>query len=299
MFITFTTDCWSSTEIFMQVRPVFFVALYFHMLNENMNIFSLPLHQRFNYSPMNTRRDFLKTATIGGAMLGIPGIVASAMSIPQASKISLQKDDVILFQGDSITDAGRDKNSKTPNTSPMMGSGYVIQAAGDLLFNHAGKNLTIYNKGISGNKVYQLAERWDTDCIELKPNVLSILIGVNDFWHTKTGGYQGTAKTYEDDYRTLLQRTLAALPGVKLIIGEPFAVTGIRAVDDSWYPEFNRYREAAKKLADEFKAVFIPYQKVFDNAQKRAPGVYWTHDGVHASLAGACLMANAWMEAVK
>jgi lysophospholipase L1-like esterase len=248
---------------------------------------------------MKTRRDFLKTAAIGGAMLSIPHIVASAMNMPQASKISLQKDDIILFQGDSITDAGRDKNTKTPNTSPMMGSGYVIQAAGELLFKYAEKNLTIYNKGISGNKVYQLAERWDTDCLEIKPNVLSILIGVNDFWHTKTGGYKGAVKNYEDDYRALLQRTLTALPNVKLIIGEPYAVTGIKAVDNTWYPEFDKYREAAKKLADEFKAVFIPYQKVFDEARKRAPGAYWTHDGVHASLAGAQLMANAWMEAVK
>ena len=248
---------------------------------------------------MNTRRDFLKTAAIGGAMLSIPNIVASAMTIPQASKISLQKDDIVLFQGDSITDAGRDKNTKTPNTSPMMGSGYVIQAAGELLFKHAEKNLTIYNKGISGNKVHQLAERWNVDCIDLKPNVLSILIGVNDFWHTKTGDYKATVKTYEDDYRALLKRTLAALPGVKLIIGEPFAVAGVKAVDNSWYPAFDKYREAAKKLADEFNAVFIPYQKVFDEAQKRAPGVYWTHDGVHASLAGAHLMADAWMEAVR
>ena len=248
---------------------------------------------------MNTRRDFLKTAAASGAMLSIPGIVASAMSLPQTSQISLQKDDVILFQGDSITDAGRDKNTKTPNTSPMMGSGYAILAAGELLFKHAEKNLTIYNKGISGNKVHQLASRWDTDCIELKPKVLSILIGVNDFWHTKTNAYQATVKTYEDDYRALLKRTVAALPDVKLIIGEPFAVTGIKAVDDSWFPEFDKYREVAQKLADEFKAVFIPYQKVFNEAQKRAPGVHWTHDGVHASLAGACLMANAWLEAVK
>jgi lysophospholipase L1-like esterase len=125
------------------------------------------------------------------------------------------------------------------------------------------------------------------------------LIGVNDFWHTKTGGYKGTVKIYENDYHALLQRTLAVLPGVKLIIGEPFAVTGVKAVDSSWYPEFDKYREAAEKLANEYNAVFIPYQKLFDEAQKSAPGVYWTHDGVHASLAGAHLMANAWLQAVR
>jgi len=129
--------------------------------------------------------------------------------------------------------------------------------------------------------------------------VLSILIGVNDFWHTKTNNYSGTVKVYEDDYRALLKRTLSALPGVKLVIGEPFAVAGIRAVDHTWYPEFDKYREASRKIADEFKAIFIPYQKVFDEAQKHAPGVYWTHDGVHATLAGACLMANAWLQAVR
>lgn len=248
---------------------------------------------------MNTRRDFLKKAAMGSALLSVSHITASAVTIPQAAKITLRENNVILFQGDSITDAGRNKDTKTPNTSPMMGNGYVIQAAGQLLFKYANKNLSIYNKGISGNKVYQLAERWDNDCINLKPDVLSILIGVNDFWHTKSGDYKGTVKTYEDDYRALLQRTKKALPNVKLIIGEPFAVNGIKAVDDSWYPAFNGYREAAKRLADEFDAVFIPYQKVFDEAQKEAPGVYWTHDGVHASLAGAQLMANAWLQAVK
>ena len=248
---------------------------------------------------MNSRREFLKTAAMSGAMLSLSGIVASAMSIPHAARISLNKDDVILFQGDSITDDGRDKNSKTPNTASMMGSGYAIHVAGNLLFKHAGKNLTIYNRGISGNKVYQLAERWDSDCFGLKPKVLSILIGVNDFWHTLSGNYQGTAKTYEEDYRALLKRTFATFPNLKLIIGEPFAVAGVRAVDESWYPEFDKYRDVARKLASEFKAIFIPYQKVFDEAQKHAPGVYWTYDGVHASLAGACLMANAWLEAVK
>ena len=249
---------------------------------------------------MNTRRDFLKKTAAASAILGFSGsIAASAMSIPQASKIALKKDDVVLFQGDSITDAGRDKKTQTPNTSSMMGSGYVMLAAGELLFKHAEKNLTIYNKGVSGNKVFQLAERWQSECIDLKPNVLSILIGVNDFWHTKSNDYKGTVKTYEDDYRTLLKRTRAALPNVKLIICEPFVINGVKAVDNTWFPGFDEYRAVAKKIASEFDTVFVPYQKIFDEAQKRAPGSYWSHDGVHVSLAGAQLMANAWMEAVK
>jgi lysophospholipase L1-like esterase len=250
---------------------------------------------------MDTRRVFLKKATFGGvAMLGLSNsIIASAMSgLPQSSKIALNEHDTVLFQGDSITDAGRDKKVTTPNTSPMMGSGYVLQTAGALLHQHAEKQLTIYNKGISGNKVYQLAERWDAECIELKPNILSILVGVNDFWHTKSHDYKGTSKKYAADYRALLQRTKKALPDVKIIIGEPFAVKGVKAVDESWYPAFDEYRAMAQQIATEFGAFFIPYQKVFNEAQKRAPSAYWTHDGVHASLAGAQLMADAWLQAI-
>ena len=241
----------------------------------------------------------MKTVATTGVMLSIPSVVTSAMNISQAAKITLQKGDVVLFQGDSITDAGRNKANRTPNTPQMMGTGYVNHAAGDLLFNHTEENLTVYNMGISGDKVPQLADRWDADCISLKPNVLSILIGVNDYWHINPQNSAGNAKQYEDEYRALLKRTVGALPNVKLIIGEPFAVKGLSAVNDSWYPAFDRYREAARKLADEFKAKFIPYQKVYDEALKLAPATYWTHDGVHASVAGAYLMANAWLQAVK
>ncbi|MDR1595066.1 MAG: SGNH/GDSL hydrolase family protein [Prevotellaceae bacterium] len=244
---------------------------------------------------MDTRRTFLKKIAVGGAMLSIPGIVSAAVVKP--SKITVNKGDVILFQGDSITDAGRDRNSKTPNTPSMMGNGYVMLTAGNLLHKFADRQPVIYNKGISGNKVYQLAERWNADCLDIKPNVLSILIGVNDYWHTKYG-YDGTLQKYESDYHALIERTLTALPKVQLVICEPFAVPGNEAVDSSWFPDFNGYREAAKNLAAKFDATFVPFQKVFDEAQKSAPGNYWTGDGVHPSLAGAQLMAEAWIKAV-
>jgi lysophospholipase L1-like esterase len=171
-------------------------------------------------------------------------------------------------------------------------------AASALLFKEADKNLKIYNKGISGHKVYQLAERWEKDTLDLNPNVLSILIGVNDFWHT-FNNYKGTIKTYNDDFRALLDRTKQKLPNVNLIIGEPFALAGIKAVDEKWYPAFDEYRKAAREIAGTYDAVFIPYQSIFEKALKSAPGVYWTGDGVHPTLAGAHLMAHAWLEAVK
>ena len=115
------------------------------------------------------------------------------------------KGDVILFQGDSITDAGREKNRELPNNIRSFGAGYAFISASEMLRNMADQNLVIYNRGISGNKVYQLAERWQKDCLDLKPNVLSILIGVNDYWHKRNGDYDGTPEIYENDFRELLK----------------------------------------------------------------------------------------------
>lgn len=249
---------------------------------------------------MNSRRSFIKKAAISTvAAIAIPEILSAAMAKEKIKEIKLLKDQVILFQGDSITDSGRNKEDSGFNSSRNLGSGYPLLAGAALLNKYAELNLKIYNKGISGNKVFQLAERWDKDCLELKPDVLSILIGVNDIWHKLNGNYDGNVEIYRRDYIALLERTLKALPNVKLIICEPFAVKGVKAVDDKWYPEFYDYQKAAKDIAKQFGAVFIPYQKIYDEAQKKAPGAYWTGDGVHPTLAGAQLMAKAWMKAIK
>ena len=248
------------------------------------------------------RKDFLKrVGCIGLGAIAIPDIVKAAMAPaeqPKAPNLKLSDNTVILFQGDSITDAGRDRNAEgNANQQNMLGNGYPLFTASQLLCSYPTKNLKIYNRGISGNKVFQLQDRWEKDCFEIKPDILSILIGVNDYWHTKSSGYDGTIETYANDYKKLLEDTKKQLPDVRLVIGEPFTVKGGSALDDSWYPDFDAYREAAKKLANEYDAVFVPYQSVFDKALKQAPSTYWSPDGVHPSMAGAQLMANAWLEA--
>jgi lysophospholipase L1-like esterase len=249
---------------------------------------------------MNNRRDFVKKAAIGGlAALSIPGIITSAFAAEKSKRTVLAQDDVVLFQGDSITEWGRDKSKTKPNDFGSLGSGYVLLTATNVLREYATKNLKIYNTGVSGNKVFQLSDRWDNDTLMLKPNVLSVMVGVNDYWHTITSGYKGTLDVYKSDYRKLLDRTKQALPDVKVIIGEPFAMKGVKAVDDSWYPAFDGYRQAARDVAEEFGATFIPYQSVMDEALKLAPATYWSLDGVHPSPAGASLMAYAWQNAVK
>jgi lysophospholipase L1-like esterase len=248
----------------------------------------------------NDRRSFIRKAAIGGLMaVSIPEILSASMSSSEMKKTAPGKENTILFQGDSITDAGRNREDGSPNSPKALGSGYAMLASAALLRKYAPLNLKIYNKGISGNKVYQLAERWDKDCLDIKPDILSILIGVNDIWHKINGQYNGTVEVYKRDYISLLERTKNALPNVKLIICEPYAVRGVKAVDEKWYPEFYAYQAAAKEIAEKFGAVFIPFQKIYDEAQKQAPGSYWTPDGVHASFAGAQLMAEAWVKALK
>jgi lysophospholipase L1-like esterase len=251
-------------------------------------------------SNFSSRRSFIKKAALGTmAAISIPEILSAAMPKEKTKPIKLLKDNVILFQGDSITDSGRNKEDTEFNTARNLGSGYPMLAGAALLNKYEALNLKVYNKGISGNKVYQLAERWDKDCLELKPDVLSILIGVNDLWHKLNGTYNGTIDIYRNDYIALLERTMKALPNLKLIICEPFAVNGVKAVDDKWYPEFYEYQKAAREIAKQFRATFIPFQSIFNEAQKRAPGSYWTGDGVHPTLAGAQLMAKAWMKAIE
>lgn len=250
--------------------------------------------------PNSNRRNFIRNLSLGSlAAISLPNMVTAATGEMKAKKVTLKKDAVILFQGDSITDAGRKRDQNDANSPGALGNGYAYLAAAALLREFPGKNLKIYNKGISGNKVYQLAERWDADCLQIKPDVLSILIGVNDFWHTLTGNYKGTITTYRDDFTALLDRTKQQLPDVQLIIGEPFAVNGVKAVDDKWFPAFNEYRVAAREIATKFDAAFIPYQAIYDKAQQSAPGSYWTGDGVHPAIPGASLMAASWMEVIR
>ena len=249
---------------------------------------------------MENRRNFLKQIALAGIALAAgEGAYAARKKPTQKNKgITLPQNPVILFQGDSITNAGRDRSVLSPNNAQHLGLGYALLAGATILNTFASKNPQVYNKGIGGNKVFQLIERWDEDCIALNPDVLSILIGVNDFWHTLNGKFDSTPESYERDYRNLLSLTREKLPQTQLIICEPFAVAGARVVNDSWFPAFHAYRQVAKKLADEFDTLFVPYQSIFDEACKTAPATYWTADGVHPSLAGAELMAQGWLAAV-
>ena len=251
---------------------------------------------------MQISRILTRRSMIGGSVL--TGVLSATSPITKAAHHEhsnngniIGKGNTILFQGDSITDAGRDKKKEVANEQKAFGKGYAWMAASHLLISKPEHKLTIHNRGISGNKVHQLDARWQKDCLDIKPDILSILIGVNDIWHGLNGRYDGTVTTYEDDYRKLIERTKKHLPKVKLVICEPF-VLKCGAVNDKWFPEFDKYRAAAKRIASENKAIFVPFQSMFDEAIKYAEPKHWAGDGVHPSAHGASLMAHFWNQAV-
>jgi len=248
---------------------------------------------------MPSRRVFIQ-AGVGLSTAGLAAmasLAADTKSMPKTGKLLIKPGATILFQGDSITDAGRKRQVLAPNSDAGLGRGYAWLAAAQLLIDRPDANLKIFNRGISGNKVYQLAERWQADCLDLKPDVLSILIGVNDFWHTLDGSYKATVEKYESDYHALIERTKIALPNVKLVICEPFALKAGK-VDEKWFSSFDGYRAAAKRVADNSGAVFVPFQTMFDAASKIAPPALWAADGVHPTGDGAAIMASCWLKAV-
>jgi len=243
-----------------------------------------------------SRRSFLGTsvAALGGASLA--GCVTSKPALRSTSRI--WPGSKILFQGDSITDARRSReHASQANRQEALGSGYAWLAASSLLVQYSSLDLQIYNRGVSGNKVFQLSDRWDEDCLALEPNLLSILIGLNDIWHARNGEYDGTVEVYERDYHTLIERTRASLPRTSIVICEPF-VLRCGAVDETWFPEFDEYRAAARRVAQAHDATWVGFQAMFDEAIQYAPPEHWAEDGVHPSSAGAALMAQTWLDAV-
>jgi lysophospholipase L1-like esterase len=203
----------------------------------------------------------------------------------------LQKNDKILFQGDSITNAFR--KPEEVGTSYRLGSGWVMLVAAQLQAEHPDLDLQIENRGICGNGVSDLLERWECDCIEWKPTVLSLLVGVNNTIRYFRYGEELPVVQFEASYRTLLDRTRQALPEIRLILCEPFLLeTG--AVTAAWRDHLRSSQEVVRQLAASYGAVFVPLQKCLDEAAAKTGPAYWLFDGVHPNASGQWLIMQAW-----
>jgi len=205
---------------------------------------------------------------------------------------------VIVFQGDSITDAGANKDYANLKANEGLGVGYPFLTMAALRLEEPEKDWQVYNRGISGHRVVDLYARWKRDALNLKPDILSILIGVNDTWHESAFQNGVEVPRYAKFYRMLLEWTREVCPDTKLVLLEPF-VLPFGAVLPNWLPEMDERRAVVKELAKEFDTIFIPVQSILNDALKRAPQEYWLKDGVHPLPAGHALISQAWIEATK
>ena len=200
----------------------------------------------------------------------------------------------VLFYGDSITDAGR--NFSVPYGPESYGHGYVKYTAAGL----KDRGLTeeeIVNRGISGNRVVDLYARIKVDCWNHNPDLISILIGVNDVWHGIDGENGVELDRFEKVYRMLIEDTKKALPNVKLMLCEPFVLMGsaTREAFDR-FEEVYKYAEVIKGLAKEYGLYFLPLQEKLDKASDAADTMTYLADGVHPAEAGARLIAEEWLK---
>jgi len=198
---------------------------------------------------------------------------------------------LVLFQGDSITDSGRNRLE-----SASLGDGYALITAAWFSALYPQKKVSFLNRGISGNRVPDLLQRWDEDCIALAPKTLSILIGVNDMWRRYDSNDPTTTEQFESNYRRLLDQTVAQL-NPKIILCEPFLLP-VNQQQKSWRSDLDPKIEVVRKLVREYKTILVPLDTLFAEAAQQREPAYWLSDGVHASPAGAALIAQAWLKAV-
>ncbi len=202
----------------------------------------------------------------------------------------------ILFQGDSITDAGRSREDDED-----IGVGYPRYVKAELGFNEPGKHVFI-NRGISGNRIVDVYARIRNDIINLKPDVMSILIGVNDVWHEFEKSPNGVpADKFYKFYDMLIEEVKEALPNLKIMILEPFALkgSGTEAYFDEFKCEVEKRAAMAKKIAEKYDLPYIELQEGFDKLSQLAESAYWLKDGVHPTPMGHYYIKNEWLKAFK
>jgi lysophospholipase L1-like esterase len=244
----------------------------------------------------NSRRNFIKKAAI--TSMAATGFTNTAIFTAGNVEITGKTDHLnFLFQGDSITDGNRGRN-QDPNH--IMGHGYAFSIASKVGEAFAEKTNLFYNRGISGNKIVDLEQRWQTDTLDLKPDVLSILIGINDTESVVRQQNMVTPEKYEEVYRSLLTQTRSQLPDCIFILCEPF-VLPVGRIKENWKAvndDLQKRQAVVLGLSEEFKTVFVPLQKVFNDAVSRAAAAYWIWDGVHPTCSGHELIAKEWLKQV-
>ncbi|MCE9588257.1 MAG: SGNH/GDSL hydrolase family protein [Verrucomicrobia bacterium] len=216
----------------------------------------------------------------------------------------------ILFQGDSITDAFRKPEEINP--AYQLGNGYAFLVASHLAATRPDRGWEFVNRGISGHKVAEIAARWEADALQIAPDLLSLLAGVNDtqnfckYTHSDASlpeeekarrDAEAFAK-FQENYAWLLDSVLERKPETKILLLEPFLLE-VDVVTPYWREHLSRRRQEIARIAGERGLPLVPLQEIFDDACLRAPAAHWAYDGIHPTHAGARLIADAWLQAAE
>lgn len=223
-------------------------------------------------------------------------LILSLLGTAQEPLPFLYANNIVLFQGDSITDGGRQRTGNDYNH--IMGQDYAYIIAAQIGCESPERNLNFVNRGGGGDWVSDLAARWQDDAIAMRPNLLSILIGVNDTLSTRKA--PETASEFEAIYNNLLAQTIAALPNTKIVLGEPF-VLPVGKHKETYARDLaaiKQRQEVVSRLGAKYNLPVIHYQTAFDRALAYAPPEHWSWDGIHPTYAGHGLMAREWLAAV-
>jgi acyl-CoA thioesterase-1 len=208
-----------------------------------------------------------------------------------SERLAIPAGATVLFQGDSITDTGRARA-----VSDDLGAGYPLLVASWYSSAFPERGARFLNRGVGGDRVVDLLERWERDCLELRPDVLSILIGINETWRAFDPGDPTPVSLFEREYRDLLERTRAALPQTRIALMEPFALP-VSPEIELWRVDLDPKIQAVRRLARDFGCALIPLDGLFAEAAARRDPAYWAPDGVHPTPAGHGLIARAWLRA--
>ena len=202
-----------------------------------------------------------------------------------------------LFQGDSITDAGRDDENQD---NFGLGCGYALLLASDIEKNNKGK-IKFINRGKSGDRITDVYARIKEDIINLKPDYMSILIGVNDVSHELTMGCGVTPKKFGMIYELLIEEIKESLPEIRIIILEPFVLKGT-ATEKLWNDfncEVRKLADVSKQIAQKYVLKFVPLQDKFDELSSDGDTRYWSVDGIHPTSAGHQVIKEELQKAIE
>jgi len=245
--------------------------------------------------PSFTRRKFIKSAGLA-AVAGF----ASTQAFGDGRNLVPENEKGLrfLFQGDSITDGNRGRNND-PNH--VLGHGYVFAICSRVGADFPRAGFSFFNRGISGDKVPDLEKRWKEDSLDLEPDVLSLLVGINDV--AAIVDKRPEAKSlveFETGYRRLLTQSKEQNPSILFVLGLPwvFPVGARKDKFEMWRDETLKRANVVTKLSKEFDAILVDFPAVFENAKNEAPIDYWSWDGIHPRVFGHELMAREWIKHV-